>query len=180
MSKINNYLPKCLRDIVDFKLINEDLDEELNKLYKLISNINCETIVLKSSKYGIKRWENTLNISNNNDDLNLRRFRVNNILTNKLPYTSRWLNNKLKQLTNSDNAFILNIDNNNHEITIVLAGLNTELMFEVQKQLRKIIPANMELKIGGPALTINKIKVGTNIRIGTIYNIKSNYSKNNY
>ena len=177
MSKINEYLPKVLQDIVEFQIINQDLDVELSQLAVNITNISKETIVQTATDYGITKWEEVLGIvPSDGDSLEVRRFRVNNILTSKLPYTFRWLQQKLTEITGSPNGWTLNIDNNNYVITIILSGLNTSMMLEVEKQLRNAIPSNMELQIGGPAITVSEIKVGTAVQLGTKYLIGSNYT----
>ena len=73
-----------------------------------------------------------------------------------------------------------NINQADYAITIVLSGLDTNMMIEVQKQLRNAIPSNMVLEIGGPPLVSADIKVGTALRIGTKYVINSAYHAEDY
>lgn len=177
MSKINNYLPKVLQPIIEFQQINSDLDVELTNIDKLINDISKEAIVQTASEYGITKWENALGIiPGDSESVEVRRFRVNNILTSKLPYTIRWLYQKLTEIVGSDSGWTLNMNYEDHNITIVLSGLDTDLMLEVEKQLRNAIPANMELVIGGPSITSSIIKVGIGMMYATKYNISSKYS----
>ena len=174
MSRIHEYLPETLKDVIDLKLLNEDLDIELEQLDGYITGIGKEVIVKSASLYGIQKWEKALGITpKDGDSLETRRFRVNNLLTSKLPYTYRWLIKKLTQITGSPSGYTLNINQADYAITIVLSGLDTNMMIEVQKQLRNAIPSNMVLEIGGPPLVSADIKVGTALRIGTKYIIKS-------
>lgn len=174
MSNIHEYLPETLKDVIDLKLLNEDLDIELEQLDGYITGIGKEVIVKSASLYGIEKWEKALGITpKDGDSLETRRFRVNNLLTSKLPYTYRWLIKKLTQITGSPSGYTLNINQDDYAITIVLSGLDTNMMIEVQKQLRNAIPSNMVLEIGGPPLVSADIKVGTALRIGTKYIIKS-------
>lgn len=174
MSRIHEYLPETLKDVIDLKLLNEDLDIELEQLDGYITGIGKEVIVKSASLYGIEKWEKALGITpKDGDSLETRRFRVNNLLTSKLPYTYRWLIKKLTQITGSPSGYTLNINQNDYAITIVLSGLDTNMMIEVQKQLRNAIPSNMVLEIGGPPLVSADIKVGMALRIGTKYVIKS-------
>lgn len=174
MSRIHEYLPETLKDVIDLKLLNEDLDIELEQLDGYITGIGKEVIVKSASLYGIEKWEKALGITpKDGDSLETRRFRVNNLLTSKLPYTYRWLIKKLTQITGSPSGYTLNINQADYAITIVLSGLDTNMMIEVQKQLRNAIPSNMVLEIGGPPLVSADIKVGMALRIGTKYVIKS-------
>lgn len=174
MSRIHEYLPETLKDVIDLKLLNEDLDIELEQLDGYITGIGKEVIVKSASLYGIQKWEKALGITpKDGDSLETRRFRVNNLLTSKLPYTYRWLIQKLTQITGSPSGYTLNINQADYAITIVLSGLDTNMMIEVQKQLRNAIPSNMVLEIGGPPLVSADIKVGMALRIGTKYVIKS-------
>ncbi len=176
MSRIHEYLPETLKDVIDLKLLNEDLDIELEQLDGYITGIGKEVIVKSASLYGIEKWEKALGITpKDGDSLETRRFRVNNLLTSKLPYTYRWLIQKLTQITGSPSGYTLNINQADYAITIVLSGLDTNMMIEVQKQLRNAIPSNMVLEIGGPPLVSADIKVGMALRIGTKYNIPSGY-----
>lgn len=178
MSKINSYLPKVLQDIIEFQIVNSDLDVELGLLENYIKGINTETIVQTASIYGIEKWEKILGIiPDDTDSLETRRFRINNILTSKLPYTVRWLQKKLSEITGSTTGWTLNINNNDYKITIILSGLDTDLMLEVEKQLRNAIPANIELEIGGPSIAGGNIKVGIAMMYGTKYKIPSGYGE---
>lgn len=176
MIKINNYLPKVLQDVTEFKIVNENLDKELTNVDKVIKNIQKEAVVQTASEYGISKWEKTLGIiPTDNESLEVRRFRINNILTSKLPYTLRWLQNKLTEIVGSASGWILNIDYSHYTITIILSGLNTNLMLEVEKQLRNAIPSNMKLEIGGPSITSSEIKIGVGMMYATKYNVNANY-----
>lgn len=177
MSNINEYLPKNLKDIIDLKLLNGDLDIELNNIHSLVKGIETETIINTASLYGIKKWEKVLGIlPSDNDSLETRRFRVLNIINSKLPYTYRWLRNKLTEIVGNESGYTLNINYRDYIITIVLSGLDIYLMLEIEKQLRHAIPSNMILEIGGPSIASNEIKIGIGVMLGTKYVIPSKYT----
>ena len=169
MSKINEYLPKVLQPIEEYKTTNEDLDVELNLLDSQINSILKEVIANTASEYGIQRWENSLGLTHSEtDSLELRRFRITNILTNKLPYTYRWLRNKLIEITGDSSGWALNIDNNNYTIVVTLTHMDLDMMAEVQKNLRYAIPANMILEMGSDEpIPSDLIRVGTAMQVAT-------------
>lgn len=177
MIKINDYLPKVLQDVVEFQIINENLDKELTPIDKLINDIQKEAVVQTASEFGIKKWENALGIIPSDiESLEVRRFRVNNILTSKLPYTLRWLQNKLTEIVGSGSGWTLNVDYAHYTVTIILSGLDTNLMLEVEKQLRGAIPSNMVLEIGGPSITSSEIRIGIGMMYATKFKIDANYN----
>ena len=169
MSKINEYLPKVLQPIEEYKTTNEDLDVELNLLDSQINSILKEVIANTASEYGIQRWENSLGLTHSEtDSLELRRFRITNILTNKLPYTYRWLRNKLIEITGDSSGWALNIDNDNYTIVVTLTHMDLDMMAEVQKNLRYAIPANMILEMGSDEpIPSDLIRVGSAMQIAT-------------
>ena len=169
MSKINEYLPKVLQPIEEYKTANEDLDIELDLLDSQISSILKEVIANTASEYGIQRWENSLGLTHSEtDSLELRRFRITNILTNKLPYTYRWLRNKLIEITGDSSGWALNIDNDNYTIVVTLTHMDLDMMAEVQKNLRYAIPANMILEMGSDEpIPSDLIRVGTAMQVAT-------------
>ena len=140
MSRIHEYLPETLKDVIDLKLLNEDLDIELEQLDGYITGIGKEVIIETASLYGIEKWENALGITpKDGDSLETRRFRVNNLLTSKLPYTYRWLIKKLTQITGSPSGYTLNINQNDYAITIVLSGLDTNMMIDSEREMVSIL-----------------------------------------
>lgn len=169
MSKINEYLPKVLQPIEEYKTTNEDLDIELDLLDSQIDSILKEVIANTATEYGISRWENTLGLTHSeSDSLELRRFRITNILTNKLPYTYRWLRNKLIEITGDSSGWALNIDNDNYTIVVTLTHMDLDMMAEVQKNLRYAIPANMVLEMGSDEpIPSDLIRVGTAMVVAT-------------
>lgn len=169
MSKINEYLPKVLQPIEEYKTTNEDLDIELDLLDSQINSILKEVIANTASEYGIQRWENSLGLTHSEtDSLELRRFRITNILTNKLPYTYRWLRNKLIEITGDSSGWALNIDNDNYTIVVTLTHMDLDMMAEVQKNLRYAIPANMILEMGSDEpIPSDLIRVGTAMQVAT-------------
>ena len=169
MSKINEYLPKVLQPIEEYKTTNEDLDIELDLLDSQIDSILKEVIANTATEYGICRWENTLGLTHSeSDSLELRRFRITNILTNKLPYTYRWLRNKLIEITGDSSGWALNIDNDNYTIVVTLTHMDLDMMAEVQKNLRYAIPANMVLEMGSDEpIPSDLIRVGTAMVVAT-------------
>lgn len=169
MSKINEYLPKVLQPIEEYKTPNEDLDIELDLLDSQIDSILKEVIANTASEYGIQRWENSLGLTHSEtDSLELRRFRITNILTNKLPYTYRWLRNKLIEITGDSSGWALNIDNDNYTIVVTLTHMDLDMMAEVQKNLRYAIPANMILEMGSDEpIPSDLIRVGTAMQVAT-------------
>lgn len=177
MSKLVLHLPKILRDILELEQICLVEDVELNNIDKGISQIYSETVVDDSTLMGIERYEKIFGIiPDAGDSISIRKFRIKSILQNKLPYTERWLKNKLTEITGSESGWTLSINYDNYTVTIVLSGLDTELMGVVQKQLRNAIPSNLVLEIGGEALSSSDILYGIGVYLGYKIKINSSYT----
>lgn len=177
MSQIKLYLPKILQDILELENICGTEDIEFNEIQKGVKQVYSETIVDDATLLGIERYERLFGlIPNAGDSLSIRKFRIKSILQNKLPYTKRWLENKLTEITGNSSGWILNINYDSYTVTIILSGLDTELMGEVQKQLRNAIPSNLALEIGGSPLSSSDILFACGVHLGYKYKINSGYT----
>ena len=69
----------------------------------------------------------------------------------------------------------LYMDYDKYELSIVLSGMDTAMMAEVQLQLRNAIPANIEMLIGGPMIADTFAKYGGVLKYGTKYKVNTGY-----
>lgn len=171
MKDINKYLPKVISNIREYKSINKSLDYELENLNIKFTNIKNNNIIRTTSEKAIIRLEQSLKISSVGN-LDLRRFKLQNLYQNKLPLNIKWLQNKLTAITGSSTAYQIINDYENYTIQIKLNSFNTEWMTEINRELRILIPANLKLEISGQAYQMDNIYYG----IGTFIGYKLQFS----
>lgn len=144
--KIIEYMPNFLQDVREFKIISNSEDEELEKLKIQIDNILKEVIVNTSKDYGLRRYEKIYNINVVSDDIEVRRRNVLSKMNNKIPFSLKWLDNKLKQLVGEGN-YKINIDYNNYKLIISVFYLFENIKDTLQKELIYLLPANLIIQM---------------------------------
>ncbi len=95
---------------------------------------------------GIERYEKIFNIKNKENTLNERKFVIESIFSNRVPFTMKWLKNKLDQLVGKDN-YIIDMDYANYNLTVKISYLFPNAVNLLKNDLRKNIPANLELEV---------------------------------
>lgn len=166
---INKYLPKVLQDVLELQYITHSEDIELNNIRSNLNQLTKEVIIATATTDGITRWEKLFNISPSpTDSLDLRRFRVQSILLNKLPYTIRWVHKRLDEIVGPGN-YSVEMSYEDYSLTITLSGLPIDMLTEVQRQFRNSVPANIVLLIGNePTITLN-VNYMVGLRYATHY-----------
>ena len=144
--KIIEYVPNFLQEVREFKILSNIEDEELEKLKLQIDNILKEVIVNTSEDYGLKRYEKIYNIKVISDDMDIRRFNIISKMNNKIPFTYKWLDNKLKQLVGEDN-YRFNIEYDNYKVIIRIVYLFGNIVDTLQQDLKELLPANLIIQI---------------------------------
>lgn len=144
MSKnIIEYLPSYLKNIYEFQKIYDVENIELESIQNKLDSILNEIIVDRASEYGISRYEKIFNIINKKSTLYERRFIIESIFMNRIPFTLKWLENKLKQI--ADDKYVIDIDYNNYALVIRISYLFANALDLLEKDIRKSIPANLSL-----------------------------------
>lgn len=146
MSKnIIHYLPPFLREIQEFKKICNAEDTELDVIQEKLNSILDETIVINASEYGIERYEEIFNIVNKKAELYERRFIIQSIFLNRIPFTLKWLQNKLYQTVG--NSYLIEMDYNTYSLVIRISYLFANAIGLLEEDIRKSIPANINCTI---------------------------------
>lgn len=144
--KLIEYMPQHLKNIREFQEIFKSEDEQLEYMNNLIAKMLTEIIVKTATSYGLERYEKIYNIKNISDDIDVRRFNILSKINNKVPFTLKWLDNKLKQLVGKDN-YTINIDYNDYKITIGIAYLFGDIANTLKDDLRNQLPCNLIIQI---------------------------------
>lgn len=117
-----------------------------------------EVIVKMADSYGLDRYENIYNINNTSNNIEIRRINILNKINDILPFTLKWLHNKLEEALGEGN-FHIDIDYNNYSIKITILGLSMEIADIYRENLRQQLPANMVI--------VFDLQINNNIVIGS-------------
>lgn len=158
MSKLIEYMPPFLKDVREFNKIFDAEDMELENLNYNIKKMLTEVIVKMADSYGLDRYENIYNISNTSNNIEIRRINILNKINDILPFTLKWLYNKLEEALGKGN-FNIDIDYNNYSIKITILGLSMEIADIYRENLRQQLPANMVI--------VFELQIDNNIVIGS-------------
>jgi len=142
---IKDLWPPIVQELREFQKIAEIEDSLFEQLKQDIESVVNDQFIPTATEKGIARWEKMLKVVPSADDtLETRRFRVQSIWNDKLPYTYKRL---LQYLSSVSSNYNVTLNNDIYElfIKIVLAGYSQrDALADV---LRQMIPANLVLKM---------------------------------
>lgn len=142
-----DYLPPIMRSYGEFIELSKAEQVAKEKLWNDINKMFAEGYVISQSEIGAARWEKTLGITaKDNEDIEVRNFRITGKLQSDLPYTIRTLNRQLTGLC-GENGYSLTIDYDACTIGIRVALSRKELKEEVATLTDEVIPAHILLVV---------------------------------
>jgi endonuclease III len=141
--KLIDYLPHFTQVYREMATIMEAEQTEIDRLWMEAENALADQFILEATENGVKRWESMLGISSKDtDSLDARKFRILTKLNQELPYTLRKLEQALTNLCGVGN-YSVKVTAAEYHIEVKLALTNEDNYQEVEKLLRKMVPANM-------------------------------------
>ena len=142
--KAKDYVHELYENNITMKQIIDNYDEEIDDTIK--EDIETEfnnNFVMTSNENGVARFENMLEIKpTSGETLETRKEVVLNRLTSHLPFTQRFLEERLDAII-GENQWILDIDYSNYEISISITVPGDLWYSELVSLLNKIMPCNM-------------------------------------
>lgn len=140
---IINYLPPILQTYTEYEAIAEAINPELNLLWEALKDAENDQFIESSTENGVKRREKMLKIiPKDTDTLEDRKFRLSARELEKLPYTYRVLERKLKSLC-GEKGYILSVNYNNFIVMVRVDLTSKKAYEEVELLLDKMVPENM-------------------------------------
>lgn len=159
-----NYLPPALREVLDFRAINEANGPEISLAWEALERVMGNQFLESADKDGVAMWERELQLyPKDTDTLDERKARIKARWNTELPYTCRWLVNWLQSLCGPDNP-ALTVDGYTLHISLPsrvdYAGILDEL--------RRRIPANLviapHIRLAGAT---SKLFIGSAVRLSS-------------
>lgn len=146
--KISDYVPKLYKNNLEMNNLIDSEEQELeHNLKPNIDNAFKDTFATKATERGISQFEELFDIKPSADDtITLRRQRVLNRLIRQIPFTERFMQQKLNEMLGEGN-WNYTIDYSTYTLTInsIIPGRSWYL--ELVSFLDGIIPCNIDYEI---------------------------------
>lgn len=145
MSKsIREYWPQLFDNILEFQLLADTVDAEIQFLDKKINQQFADQFVLTSGYEAIKRRERMLGIQADptTETLDFRKKRIINRYSTKPPFTILYLQDRLNFLVGEEKARV-SADGQDFFLFVETAIENAALFKEVERTIKTIKPANL-------------------------------------
>jgi hypothetical protein len=144
---IKDLWPPIMQELKEFQKIAEIEDVFIEKLWQEIENIVDDQFIQTATEKGIARREKMLNVSPFADDtLETRRFRVQGVWNDKLPYTYRVLLERLDSLCGPD-GYVIELDAGQYSLNIKIELTKKRMFDEVVRITRQMVPANLVITV---------------------------------
>lgn len=145
--RIKDLWPPMMQELEEFKRIAEIEELFFERLKQEIQNIVDDQFIKTATERGIARRERMLKISPFADDtLETRRFRVQGLWHDKLPYTYRVLLERLDSLCGQD-GYEIELNAGEYSLNIKIELTKKRMFDEVVKITRQMVPANIVITV---------------------------------
>ena len=140
---IKDLWPPIMQELKEFQKIAEIEDSLFEQLKQEIESIVNEQFISTATEKGIARREKMLKVVPFADDtLETRRFRVQSVWNDKLPYTYRVLLERLDSLCGPD-GYVIELNAGEYSLNIKIELTKKRMFDEVVKITRQMVPANI-------------------------------------
>lgn len=141
--KLIDYLPEQVSEIHEFKVIMNAEQSEIERLWDKVDEGLSNQFLATATEYGIERWERMLKLSKKDtDSIEDRRLRILAKVNEQLPFTKITLEDSLKALC-GENGYKLVISYGEYRVNVQVALTAKTMLDEVDKLLRRVLPANL-------------------------------------
>lgn len=159
--KLIDYLPEHFSNILEMRVIMEAEQKEFERLWGEIDNTKKDRFLITATENGIARWESMLKISPKaTDTIEERRLRILAKVNEQLPFTKITLAQSLTALC-GENGYKMEIGYGEYRVRVLVALTAKKMVDEVQRLLRRVLPANLLIEVTLLYNTWGKIKTKT-------------------
>lgn len=141
---LGSFVPSVYDGIVEIEDIIRSEEQVMNIARTEVLRAFANTFVLTSDESGVIMFEKMLNIVANiqTEDLEFRRRRVLNRLSTKIPFTFRFLKQKLDEIIGV-NAWSASVDFNNYTLYVESSASNQNWYSELEFTVNRMKPCNL-------------------------------------
>lgn len=159
-----SYIPPSIQEYEDYRVITDIENDEVQNLFNEIDVTAKNMFILSAGDIGLKRYEKIVKVRPKaTDTLETRRLRILDKWNESVPYTWKFLINKLNLLYGVD-GYEIDLDADKYQIDLEIKSFDWTMFLEVVASLRKIVPANIVM---GSTL-VNEVKGNTHFGATTI------------
>jgi hypothetical protein len=147
MIKILDLWPPIMQELKEFQKIAEIEEPLFEQLEQAIKDIVNDQFIQTATERGIAKREKMLKISPFADDtLETRRFRVQGVWNDKLPYAYRVLQERLDSLCGPD-GYVMELNAGEYSLNIKIELTKKRMFDEVVRIAQQMVPANIVVKV---------------------------------
>ena len=175
---LKEYLPGVLKDVAEIRAVMDTETPEIQALWNAAEACMNDQFIQTATEDGIARRESMLGISPYaSDTLADRRFRLQSLYTENVPYTRRSLKNWLETLCGKD-GYVLTITTSNFNVDVKVALGVKKQENVIRETLERMLPYNMTFSV---SLLYNiwgsaKTKTWGSVKTKTWQNLKEEVS----
>lgn len=172
--RIARYFPSVFKQAAEFQALACAEEIEINRLWTASEKLLNAQFVLDADETGLRRWEKLLKLKGKGS-LETRRAAILLKLNDKLPYTMRWLKNKLDvALEGKEHG--TQIDG--YFLTIYSDETGIEILKAMREDIRLNVPANLALIWlirSLPYTVCTTVKIRPRLMVKTFYSVRHRY-----
>ncbi len=155
------YLPPILAETAEMKGICRGEQPQFDIIWTETDRLLRELYVPTAVSEGLSRWEETLGLIPDGE-AEERRRRILLTLIGERPYTIKWLKNYLESVLGD---VWISVNTDDFYLSIETGSENEALLGTLQKSIRAVIPANIELELSGMTEKFAGIYAGCMIQV---------------
>lgn len=150
--RLINYLPSVLREVLEFRAINDANEPEIAAVWDALNRLVDNQFLDTADSAGVAVWERELGIRpKDTDTLEIRKVRVKNLWNLGGPYTYKWLLNWLKSL-GGEASYVSAVDDYTVRVVVPISVDYINILDD----MRQRVSANMMID---PLISLSKIDV---------------------
>ena len=143
---INIYWAEIIRDTAQFGQIAVAENPEFNRLSECIFRALEDSFIHSATEYGVKRWENMLQIAPSaGETLDERKARILTYLNLKLPYTWRMLKQLIEGIVGAGKV-ALDLINDETKLVVHTDRISDEKAQVVTDLIERVVPENLVIE----------------------------------